>query len=145
MIIKIDPSGVKKTRWYEYLLRFIIGGLITAMAGLIGKEWGPVVAGLFLAFPAIFPASATLVEKQERERKQHQGLHGEQRGIEAAADDALGASIGSIGLLAFALVCWLLIPRYSPGFVLAGATMLWLLVAGLIWIFRKRRWRRLAT
>jgi hypothetical protein len=39
-------------------------------------EWGPAVVGLFLAFPAIFPASATLIEKHERQRKQRQGLTG---------------------------------------------------------------------
>jgi hypothetical protein len=30
---------------------------------------GPRVGGLFLAFPAIFPASATLVEKHEKQKK----------------------------------------------------------------------------
>jgi uncharacterized membrane protein (GlpM family) len=141
MIVKIDPSGLKDTKWYEYLIRFVFGGLITVIAGAIGKEWGPAVAGLFLAFPAIFPASATLVEKHERERKQRKDLHGEQRGIDAAADDALGATMGSAGLVAFALVCWLLIPRYSLGLVLAGATLVWLLTACSIWMLRKRRWK----
>jgi 4-hydroxybenzoate polyprenyltransferase len=144
MIVKLDLAGLKETTWRQYLIRFIFGGLVTAIAGGIGKEWGPVVAGLFLAFPAIFPASATLVEKHERERKEREGLHGERRGMEAAAADALGAAIGSIGLLAFAAICWLLIPRYSPLLVLAGATLAWFLVAGSIWILRKRGWRHFA-
>ena len=33
------------------------------------KRYGPGVAGLFLAFPAIFPAGATLIEKHEKEKK----------------------------------------------------------------------------
>ncbi len=142
MIVQINPSGLKETKWHEYAMRFVFGGLITAAAGAIGKEWGPVVAGLFLAFPAIFPAGATLVEKHQREKKQRKGLHGEQRGIEAAADDAVGAAMGSVGLIAFAAICWLLIPRYPAGWVLAGATLGWSLAAGSIWILRKRGWRR---
>jgi 4-hydroxybenzoate polyprenyltransferase len=143
MIVKIDPSAWKETKWYEYVIRFIFGGLITAAAGLIGKEWGPAVAGLFLAFPAVFPASATLVERHQRERKQRRGLHGERRGTDAAAADAMGAAIGSIGMLAFALICWQFIPHYSTGLVLAAATLAWMLVAGSVWIVRKRHRRRL--
>jgi uncharacterized membrane protein (GlpM family) len=139
MIVKADPSGVKETKWYEYVIRFVFGGLITVIAGAIGKKWGPGIAGLFLAFPAIFPASATLVEKHERERKQREGLHGERRGIDAAADDALGAAMGSAGLLAFSSICWLFIPRYSLGLVLAFATLAWWLTAVSIWFLRKRR------
>ena len=55
MIVEFDPSAFKETKGYEYVVRFVFGGLITAIAGAIGKEWGPAVAGLFLAFPAIFP------------------------------------------------------------------------------------------
>lgn len=142
MIVRIDPSGWKETTWREYVLRFVFGGLITAAAGAIGTKWGPVIAGLFLAFPAIFPASATLVEEHELERKQRKGLHGEQRGIEAAADDAIGAIMGSAGLLAFAAICWLFIPKYPAGWVLGGATLAWALVAVSIWTLRKRGWGR---
>ena len=141
MIVRIHAGVFKETKWYEYALRFAFGGLITAIAGVIAKEWGPAVAGLFLAFPAIFPASATLVEKHERERKERQGLHGEQRSMDAAADDALGTAIGSVGLLAFAVICWLFIPRYPLPAVLACATAAWLLTSASIWILRKRRRR----
>jgi len=141
MIVKIDPSGLKETAWHEYAVRFIFGGLITAIAGVLAKEWGPTIAGLFLAFPAIFPASATLLEKHQRQRKSRKGLHGEQRGLDAAAADAAGAAMGSIGLIAFAVTCWLLIPRYPAGFVLVGAALIWLFTAVSLWILRKRRWR----
>ena len=90
MMIKIDSSGLKQTNVYEYALRFIAGGAITFVAGLIARKWGPGIGGLLLAFPAVFPASATLIEKHERLRKQKKGLHGEERGIDAAAIDALG-------------------------------------------------------
>src|ERR1700735_2807822 len=106
MRIKIDPSGLKQTKWHEYALRFIAGGIITVVAGMIAREWGPGIGGLFLAFPAIFPASATLIEKHERQTKQKKGLHGEEGGKEAAAIDALGTAIGSVGLIGFAGICW---------------------------------------
>ena len=49
---------------------------MTVVAGLIAARFGPVIGGLFLAFPAIFPASATLIEKHVRERKEKAGLPG---------------------------------------------------------------------
>ena len=69
MKLSLDLSALKRTRWYEYGLRFFFGGAITVATGLIAKRYGPVFGGLFLAFPAIFPASATLVEKHETEKK----------------------------------------------------------------------------
>jgi uncharacterized membrane protein (GlpM family) len=139
--IKIDPAGLKDTRWHEYLLRFVAGGLVTVIAGVIARKWGPGVGGLFLAFPAIFPASATLIEKHERQRKQEKGLHGEERGTDAAAIDALGAAMGSTGLMAFAGICWWLIPRYPAPLAFGGATVAWLLVSFSTWAIRQRRRR----
>jgi hypothetical protein len=65
MQIKVYPSALGQTKWYEYAIRFLFGGMITAVAGMIAKQFGPGIGGLFLAFPAIFPASATLIEKHE--------------------------------------------------------------------------------
>src|SRR6185437_11521678 len=62
-------------------------------AGLVAQRWGPSISGLFLAFPAIFPASATLVEKHEKQRKNRAGLQGPMRGREAAALEAAGAAL----------------------------------------------------
>ena len=104
MQIKVDPSIIGQARWYEYAIRFLFGGLIAAVAGIIAKEFGAVVGGLFLAFPAIFPASATLIEKHERQKKEEKGLRGTRRGRGAASVDAAGSAMGSIGL--FVLPCW---------------------------------------
>jgi uncharacterized membrane protein (GlpM family) len=139
MTIKIDPAGLKDTKWHEYLLRFVAGGVITVIAGVIARKWGPGIGGLFLAFPAIFPASATLIEKHERQRKEQKGLHGEERGTDAGALDALGAAMGSVGLTAFAGICWWLIPRYPAPLALGGATVAWLLVSFSVWTIRQRR------
>ena len=69
MIVRFKPSALRQTRWHEYLIRFVSRRGDDLIAGLIAARFGPVVGGLFLAFPAIFPASATLIEKQVRERK----------------------------------------------------------------------------
>ena len=136
MRVKIDVSALKKTRWYEFAVRFLFGGLITAGAGIIAKEFGPGVGGLFLAFPAIFPAGATLIEKHEKQKKERAGLHGSARGRKAAAIDAAGASIGSIGLFVFALVVKRYLLSHGPWPVLMGATVVWLAVSR--WQLRKR-------
>jgi hypothetical protein len=111
--------------------------LITALAGIIAKRFGPGIGGLFLAFPAIFPASATLIEKHEKEKKKALGLKGEARGRSAASIDAAGSSMGSIGLFVFALVVWQFMPRARAWIVLAGAIVLWLGVSVAVWQIRK--------
>jgi hypothetical protein len=137
MIVQFHPSALRQIHWYEYVVRFVLGGAMTVFAGLIAARFGPIVGGLFLAFPAIFPASATLIEKQVRERKEKAGLPGARRGKEAAALDAAGAVLGSFGLAAFGLVIWLMIVR-SPPWALALAAMSWLAVAMLAWQVRRR-------
>ena len=137
MTIQFKPSALRQTRWYEYLVRFGLGGAMTVVAGLVATRCGPVIGGLFLAFPAIFPASATLIEKHVRERKEKAGLLGARRGKEAAALDAVGAALGSFGLAAFGLVIWLMIVQ-SPGWALGLAAASWLAVAMLAW--QVRRW-----
>jgi hypothetical protein len=138
MQIKIDPSVIGQTKWYEYAVRFLFGGLITAVAGVIANRFGPVIGGLLLAFPAILPASATLIEKHEKQKKEEKGLRGTRRGREAASVDAAGSAMGSVGLLAFASIVWQLVPRYSTWIVLMSATVAWLAISVLIW--QVRRW-----
>jgi Protein of unknown function (DUF3147) len=137
MRIQLSLSPIFKTRWYEYATRFLLGGLITVSAGLIAEKWGPGVGGLFLAFPAIFPASATLIEKHEKQAKQAKGLVGADRAKNAAAVDAAGASIGSIGLLVFALLGSAFLTQGSVPLILLLATVAWFLVSAFLWRLRK--------
>jgi hypothetical protein len=139
MQIKVDPSVIGQTNWYEYAVRFLFGGLITALAGIIAKKFGPSIGGLFLAFPAIFPASATLIEKHEKQKKEKEGLRGTQRGRQAASVDAAGSAMGSIGLSVFALLVWQFLPRHTACMVLTGATVAWLTVSVVIWQVRKSK------
>ena len=101
--IRFSPSSLKEGRWYEYLIRFVLGGAATVFTGLVSSRYGAFIGGLFLALPAIFCASATLIEKHEIRRKREAGLVGERRGQMAAAVDAAGAALGALGMLAFAV------------------------------------------
>ena len=138
MRIEVDLSTLRQTNWHDYAVRFLFGGLVTALAGIIAHKFGPGIGGLFLAFPAIFPASATLIEKHEREKKESVGLNGAVRGRSGASIDAAGSSMGSIGLLVFAYAVWQFMPRDRAWIVLGGATLLWLGVSVGIWQVRKR-------
>jgi Protein of unknown function (DUF3147) len=73
-MVRLHFSALRQIGWHEYAVRFLFGGLITAAAGIIAKKFRPGVGGLFLAFPAIFPASATLIEKHEKQKKQRAGF-----------------------------------------------------------------------
>jgi Protein of unknown function (DUF3147) len=137
MIVRLKWSALRQSRWYEYGLRFVLGGLATAMAGAVAAFFGPETGGLFLAFPAVLYASATLIEKHERERKQKLGLRGHRRGTEAAALDAAGAGLGSIGLAAFGLAIWYLAPALAFA-SLAPASVAWLLVSVFLWQLRRQ-------
>jgi hypothetical protein len=136
--IKIDLDVLGQTKWHEYAMRFFFGGLITAVAGIIAKKFGPEIGGLFLAFPAIFPASATLIEKHEKQKKERLGLNGTKRAAEATSLDAAGAAIGTIGLAFFALVVWKAIPNHASWLVLLGAALLWMGSSFLLWQIRER-------
>jgi Protein of unknown function (DUF3147) len=132
MLIKVVPSAINDSQWHEYAVRFALGGAATMLTGAISSWLGPSIGGLFLALPAIFCASATLIEKHERERKSKQGLDGVRRGQQAAALDAAGAALGSLGLLAFAGAFSLLV---ESGIAMAFVTALlaWSLVSASAW------------
>ena len=137
MKILIDLSALRRTHWHEHLTRFFLGGLATVITGVIAKVFGPEVGGLFLAFPAIFPASATLLDKHEREKKLKAGIPATIRGRLAVGLDARGAAEGSIALGGFALILWKALPHYPSAEVLGAALAMWLVMATGIWRVRK--------
>jgi hypothetical protein len=138
MSIRLNVPALHETNWHEFGSRFLFGGTATVITGLIARKFGPSVGGLFLAFPAIFPASASLVEKHERRKKERAGLNGTNRAKDAAAADAYGAGIGTIGLVLFAVVAWWLLPKFPSWAVLSGASLTWLGVSIIIWQICKR-------
>lgn len=118
----LELGALKKSRPWEIAVRFAFGGSITVVAWLVSKHWGAVAGGLFLAFPAILPASLTLVKRHD--------------GRARATDDARGGRLGSIGLIAFAATVWLASASWRPAVVLTVASLVWVLVAGACWAVR---------
>ena len=145
MLIKVKLSALHQTKAHEYVTRFVLGGAACLATGWIAQKFGPVVGGLFLAFPAIFPASATLIEHHEREKKARAGIAYTIRGRLAAALDARGASMGALALIAFAFVVWKGLPEHRTTAVLAVAIAGWTTAAVIIWRVRRlhtRYWTR---
>jgi hypothetical protein len=132
---QIDLKALKLTKWHEYLIRFAFGGCVTVSAGLVARKFGPVVGGLFLALPAIFPASATLIEKHEKQKRGTESYRREVGKIKAGFD-AEGAALGSVGLAVFGWMVWKFLPEYSAPAVFAAAFIAWLLVATALWSVR---------
>jgi Protein of unknown function (DUF3147) len=137
MKITFYTAALRKTRWQDLTLRFLFGGVVTVAAGLIAKKFGPSVGGLFLAFPAIFPASATLVAKHARDEKERARLSADKRAPAIAALDARGAAMGTVGLIVFGVVAWQLLPRHNTSLALVVATVVWFCVGATIWWSRK--------
>jgi hypothetical protein len=137
MRIEVNFSVLKELKVHEQVVRFVLGGLVTMAVGLIAKRWGPVIGGLFMAFPAIFPAGATLIEEHEVEKQKEIGRDGRRRGREAAGLDAFGAALGAMGLMAFALVLWGFLPGHGSWASLGLAAVAWMVVSGSLWVLRR--------
>jgi Protein of unknown function (DUF3147) len=137
--IEFKLSSLAGSKPHEYAIRFFFGGLCTVLAGLIATHFGPGIGGLFLAFPAIFPASASLVASHEKERKAKVGSDGTNRGRLAASLDSAGASLGAVGLVGFALVLWKLLRIFNSLLAIVAAAIVWLLVSYSLWVLRESR------
>ncbi|HEY2529998.1 MAG TPA: hypothetical protein VGJ20_19015 [Xanthobacteraceae bacterium] len=137
MRIQINLASLKQTQWYEYFERFLLGGALTVTTGLIAKHFGPVVGGLFLAFPAIFPSGARLIDKQQRDRKRRAGIPHTIRGRLAAALDARSAAMGSIALAAFGLLIWKYLPKHNAAVIFTAAVAVWVILTVALWRVRK--------
>lgn len=124
MSVQIDPGALRKDKPKDYVIRFAFGGIVTLITGVITMAYGPVVGGLFLGFPAILPASLTLVKEHD--------------GEEAAGEDAMGALMGSGGLMAFGALVWGLATRLPGWAVLLCAAATWLIVSVALWLLLRR-------
>jgi uncharacterized membrane protein (GlpM family) len=113
--IKVSPKELKDTQVRDWLIRFAFGAGVSAFAGIVSALAGPLVGGLFLAFPATLLASVTLVAQEE--------------GVREAREEAGGATFGTLGLLPFAVVLAVLVSRVPVWLALVAATAAWALVA----------------
>jgi hypothetical protein len=113
--VGIDLGALRKVKPAELAIRFAFGAGIALIAGVVGIRFGPRVGGLFLAFPAVLPASLTLLEKKD--------------GRDKADVDALGAVLGSCGLVAFAVAMVVGLPLLGAVPAMAVAGVVWVAVA----------------
>jgi Protein of unknown function (DUF3147) len=117
--VEARPEGLKQIKLREYALRFAFGGMVSVAVGLLGRRFGPVVSGVFLAFPSILPASLTLVVRHDGRR--------------AATEDARGAVLGAVGLAAFGAVVGWAPATWGAAPILALASASWLVVSVALW------------
>ena len=117
----------------DFALRFAFGAGIAVAAGVVGAIAGERIGGILLGFPAILPASLTLIERKD-------GRH-------EAAVDATGAILGSIALIVFAAVAAVSLARLPAAAALPLAAVVWLAVALGLYALAVRlpRRKRLAT
>ena len=121
----------------QYAARFLFGGLITMLAGWIADRYGPVIGGLFLAFPGIFPASISLVETHKLRKEQAEHKAGTRSASAEASVEAMGASAGAIGLMGFAAVLWHGLPTHALLPMLLTASAVWTALACIAWWLRE--------
>jgi hypothetical protein len=54
----------------------VFGAAISLVIGLVSRWFGPRAAGVFLAFPAILPASVALIERKDGTREATHNVEG---------------------------------------------------------------------
>ncbi|MEV6983563.1 DUF3147 family protein [Sphaerisporangium sp. NPDC051017] len=107
--IQIEPAKLRQIAPAAMALRFAFGAVVSMVSGWVGGRWGPLEGGIFLAFPAVLAATLTLIETEERNRI-------------LAAQDARGAVLGAIGMIAYALCVWTLATRIPAVAAMAAGT-----------------------
>lgn len=112
---EFKPSEIGSHGLKDYALRFGFGAGISLVAGLMGMWLGPKFGGVWLGFPAILPASLTLIQKKD--------------GKEQAAIDSEGAVLGAIAFVVYAVIVALLVTRWLVLPTLVVALLVWLAVA----------------
>lgn len=112
---EFTPADITRHSVKDYAVRFGFGAGIALIAGLLGMWFGPKFGGVFLGFPAILPASLTLIQQKE--------------GKEQAAIDSEGAVLGAIAFVAYAVVATVLLVRIGVVPTLIVALIVWTAVA----------------
>ena len=128
MVPQVDPKAIGKRKPADYLTRFGFGAGIALVAGIAGMLFGPVVGGVLLGFPAILPASLTLIAKKE--------------GREEASIDSLGAVLGAVAMVAFAVVVSVWVTRWGVVPTLGAALVVWIVVAGSLYTLVAKVYKR---
>ena len=125
--IRFDRAALRSVQPRDLAVRFAFGFGVSVAAGIVTLAFGSRTGGLFLAFPAILPASLTLIEKKEGRRP--------------AEGNAGGAIIGAVALVAFALTARALFTHIPGATVEAVALAAWLVVSILLYLPIRRLFR----
>ena len=128
---ELNPSDIAQHGVKDYAVRFAFGAAIALIAGLLGMWFGPKFGGVFLGFPAILPASLTLIQKKD--------------GKEQAAIDSEGAVLGAVGFVAFAIVVALAVVRLGVVPTVIVALIVWTAVAVALYAVARIVFRREPT
>lgn len=115
LVPRVDPSKVKTHGFKDYAIRFVFGAGIALGASLIGMKFGSRVGGVFLGFPAILPAALTLIQKTE--------------GKDEASIDSMGALLGAIAMVLFAVTVTWTVTRWGVLTSLGVSLGVWIAVA----------------
>ena len=119
-VVGVHLGALRDLPASDLLVRFGFGAAISAVAGVVSVLAGSEPGGILLAFPAILPATLTLIEKEESERQ--------------AEDLDVGSILGAAALASFAIVVWHYMDEGSALVVLALATATWLLMAVVLYL-----------
>jgi hypothetical protein len=126
--VHVDFGRLPETRRRDLMIRFVFGFAVSVIAGGVTLATGDRAGGLFLAFPAILPASLTLIAEKE--------------GDSQAAVDAGGALVGAFALIAFAVVAWQALGRLPLVAAELAASAAWLIVSVSAYFAIRRALRR---
>ena len=109
---EVDLGKLRAAKLRDYALRFALGAVISIGAAIADKAVGARFGGIFLAFPAILPASLTLIQEKEGTRR--------------ADRNAIGAVLGGAALVIFAMIAELTLRRIEPYLALMLALLGWI-------------------
>lgn len=116
---ELTLGKLRQVRLRDYVIRFALGAAISIAAALVGKYVGVRFGGTLLAFPAILPASLTLIQEEEGTRR--------------ADRNAIGAILGAGGLVIFGMTGEATFGRLNPALALCLAVLGWLVTAFLLY------------
>jgi hypothetical protein len=109
--VGIDVHALREVSIKELAIRFAFGAGVSLVAAAVGQLAGSFAGGMMLAFPAILPATVTLLERSD--------------GREEAVRDVQEAVLGALGLSVFALVLVATLPHEHGRLALPLAVAAW--------------------
>jgi drug/metabolite transporter (DMT)-like permease len=115
----LSLGKLRDVRPRDLAIRFALGAAVSVAAGILGNVFGHRFGGAFLAFPAILPASLTLVQEEEGTRR--------------ADRNAIGAVLGAVGMVVFALAGEAGFGRIPGALALLAALAGWIAAAAVLY------------